>query len=78
MTETNDKSLELLKEAIPTVSRLAVIYDPATPSHAPGLKAIEEVGPTVGMSILPAPVRAEDKILFRPWRVCGAWRQLPA
>jgi len=58
MTETNAKSLELLKEAIPTVSRLAVIYDPATPSHAPGLKAIEEAAPTVGMSIIQAPVRA--------------------
>ena len=57
MTETNAKSLELLKEAIPTVSRLAVVYDPATPSHAPGLKAIEEAAPTVGLSVIPAPVR---------------------
>jgi len=58
MTETNAKSLELLKEAISTASRVAVIYDPATPSHAPGLRAIEEVGPTVGLSIIPIPVRA--------------------
>ena len=38
MTETNAKSLETLKEALPSVSQVAVIYDPATPSHAPGLK----------------------------------------
>ena len=57
MTETNAKSLELLKEAVPTVSRLAVIYDPATPSHAPGLRAIEEAAPSVGISVIPAPVR---------------------
>jgi putative ABC transport system substrate-binding protein len=56
MTETNAKSLELLKEALPTASLVAVIYDPATPSHAPGLRAIQEVGPTLGMSILPLPV----------------------
>jgi putative tryptophan/tyrosine transport system substrate-binding protein len=58
MTETNAKSLELLKEAVPTVSQVAVIYDPATPSHAPGLKAIQEVGPTLGISIHAVPVGA--------------------
>ena len=61
MTETNAKSLELLKEAIPTVSQVAVIYDPATPSHAPGLRAIQEAGPTLGMSVVPVPVRSASE-----------------
>jgi putative tryptophan/tyrosine transport system substrate-binding protein len=61
MTETNAKSLELLKEAIPTVSQVAVIYDPATPSHAPGLRAIPEAGPTLGMSVVPVPVRSASE-----------------
>jgi putative tryptophan/tyrosine transport system substrate-binding protein len=56
MTETNAKSLELLKEAVPNVSRVAVIYDPATPSHTPGLKAVQETGPTLGLSIVPSSV----------------------
>jgi putative ABC transport system substrate-binding protein len=33
MTETNVKLLELLNEAIPGRSRIAVVWDPATPSH---------------------------------------------
>src|SRR6476646_1111684 len=41
MTETNVKGLEIFKEAIPGLLRIAVIWDPATPSHAPGLKAVE-------------------------------------
>lgn len=31
MTETNVKGLELLKETIPDLSRVAVLYEPATP-----------------------------------------------
>src|SRR5829696_5065826 len=61
MTETNAKSLELLKEAIPAVSQVAVIYDPATPSHAPGLKTIQDVGPTVGLLVVPVPVRSASE-----------------
>lgn len=58
MTETNVKGLELFKEAIPALSRVAVIYDPATPSHGPGLKAVEAAGPSLGLQIQPVPVRA--------------------
>src|SRR4249919_1697227 len=48
MTETNVKGLELLKEAVPGISRVAVIVDSATPSHGPGLKAVKVAGPTLG------------------------------
>jgi putative tryptophan/tyrosine transport system substrate-binding protein len=58
MTETNAKSLELLREAVSTVSQVAVIYDPATPSHAPGLKAIQAAGPSLGMTIVPVAIGA--------------------
>jgi ABC-type uncharacterized transport system substrate-binding protein len=57
MTETNVKGLELFKEAIPQLSRVAVIYDPATPSHRPGLKAVETAGPSLGLRIKPVAVR---------------------
>jgi putative ABC transport system substrate-binding protein len=57
MTETNVKGLELFKDAIPTLSHIAVIFDPATPSHQPGLKAIQTAGPSLGLKVLPAPVR---------------------
>jgi len=58
MTETNVKGLELFKEAIPTLARVAVIFDPATPSHKPGLKAVEAAGPTLRLKIQAVPVRA--------------------
>jgi putative ABC transport system substrate-binding protein len=51
MTETNVKSVELLQEALPNVSRVAVLYEPATPSHGPGLKAVQEAGPKLGLQI---------------------------
>lgn len=57
MTETNVKGLELLKEAVPGLSRVAVIWDPATPSHGPGLKAIELAGQSMALKIIPVAVR---------------------
>ena len=50
MTETSVKGLELLKEAVPGLARVAVIFDPATPSHGPALKAVEAAGPSTGAS----------------------------
>jgi putative ABC transport system substrate-binding protein len=58
MTETNVKGLELFKEAVPGLSRVAVVWDPATPSHGPGLKAVEVAGPSLGLRIQPVAVRS--------------------
>jgi putative ABC transport system substrate-binding protein len=58
MTETNVKGLELFKEAVPGLSRVAVIWDPATPSHGPGLKAVEVAGPSLGLRIQSVAVRS--------------------
>jgi putative ABC transport system substrate-binding protein len=61
MTETNVKGLELLKEAVPRLARVAVVWDPATPSHGPGLKAVEAAGPSLGLRILSVPVRSASE-----------------
>jgi putative tryptophan/tyrosine transport system substrate-binding protein len=58
MTETNVKLLELLKDAIPGLKRVAVVYDPATPSHGPGLRAVEEAAPALGLALQALPVRS--------------------
>jgi len=58
MTETNAKGLELLKEAVPGLSRVAVVWDPATPSHGPGLKAVEVAGRALGLRLQPVAVRS--------------------
>jgi len=57
MSETMAKSLELLKATIPGITRVAVIWDPATPSHVPGLKAVEAVGRTLDLRLQPLAVR---------------------
>jgi putative ABC transport system substrate-binding protein len=51
MTETNTKALELLKEAVPALRVAAVVWDPATPSHVPGLKAIEVSGAALNVRV---------------------------
>jgi putative ABC transport system substrate-binding protein len=58
MTETNVKGLDLFKEAVPGLARVAVIFDPSTPSHRPGLKALEVAGPSLGLRIQSVAVRS--------------------
>jgi putative tryptophan/tyrosine transport system substrate-binding protein len=58
MSETMAKSVELLKETLPGLTRVAVIWDPATPSHRPGLKAVEETGRALGLRIQSVAVRS--------------------
>lgn len=56
MSETIAKSLELLKEAIPGLSRVAVLLDPATPSHEPGLKSVEAMARALKVRLHPVAV----------------------
>ena len=57
MSETSAKSLEILKEAIPDLARVAVVWDPATPSHRPGLNAVEVAGRALGLGLQSLAVR---------------------
>ena len=58
MSETMAKSLELLKAAVPGLTRVAVLWDPATPSHGPGLKAVEATGRALGLQLQTLAVRS--------------------
>jgi putative ABC transport system substrate-binding protein len=62
MTETNVKLLELVKDMIPGVTHVAVIWDPATPSHHPGLKAVETAGHPLGIKVSPVAVRNKNEL----------------
>ena len=55
--ELDGKRLELLKEAVPKLSRIAVLYDPANP---PSLHEVKE--------LLPADARAL-KLTIQPWEI---------
>jgi putative ABC transport system substrate-binding protein len=57
MSETTAKTLELLKEAVPAVAWVAVIWDPATPSHRPGVEAVEAMGRALGLQLQSVPVK---------------------
>ena len=62
MSETSAKSLELLKEAVPGLSRVAVLWDPATPSHGPALKTVEARSQALGLRLQTIPVRSVTEL----------------
>jgi putative ABC transport system substrate-binding protein len=51
LPETMAKALELLKDALPELTRVAVVFDPATPSHGPGRQAVAAAGAALGLEI---------------------------
>jgi putative ABC transport system substrate-binding protein len=58
MTESSVKSLELFKQAVPGLARVAVIFDPSTPSHGPALKGVDAAGRALGLQVQPVAVRS--------------------
>jgi ABC-type uncharacterized transport system substrate-binding protein len=58
--EIGGKRLELLKEAVPKLARVAVLYDPANP---PNVLAVKEVLPVAARAL---------KLTIQPWDVRGA------
>jgi putative ABC transport system substrate-binding protein len=59
--ELGGKRLELLKEAVPKVARVAVLYDPANPDTALELKEVlPAAARALGLTIQPWEVRAAD------------------
>lgn len=52
-TELSAKGLELLKEAVPGATRIAVLWSRDTPSHGPGLRAVEAAGRSLALQLWP-------------------------
>jgi putative tryptophan/tyrosine transport system substrate-binding protein len=61
ITELGGKRLELLKEAVPKVARLAVIYDPARSSNVLEVKEVQNAAGAQGLVIQSWEVRAADR-----------------
>ena len=60
-TELGGKRLELLKEAVPKLARVAVLYDPALPGSVLDVKEVLPVAArALGLTIQPWEVRAAD------------------
>jgi putative tryptophan/tyrosine transport system substrate-binding protein len=60
--EIGGKLLELLKEAVPTVSRVAVLWNPLTAPHAVALKETAPAARALGLALRPLNARRPDEI----------------
>jgi putative ABC transport system substrate-binding protein len=62
MTDLAPKGLELLISAVPMAKRIAVLWNPDTPSHAPALKAVEEAGRMLRVQLQPVGARTRAEL----------------
>ncbi len=60
--ELGGKRLELLKEAVPKVTRVAVLWNPVNPGHRPALKEIEVPARSLGVQLRLAEARDPDEL----------------
>jgi putative ABC transport system substrate-binding protein len=56
------KRVELIKEAIPTVTRAAVLVNPSNPAHPIALAAMQGTAGALGMELMPIEARAREDI----------------
>src|SRR5712691_4338563 len=60
LAEMSAKRLQLLKEAVPNVSRVAVLWNPALPWHPAMLKDVEAAAPSLRLQPIAIAVRSRD------------------
>jgi putative ABC transport system substrate-binding protein len=60
-TDLYTKELELLKEAVPTLRRVAVLSNSANPGHVPAVKGVKASAQSLGLSLQIVEVRVPDE-----------------
>jgi putative ABC transport system substrate-binding protein len=60
--ETVGKQLQLLKEAVPTLSRVATLTNPANPVYAPLLRGIETMGRRIQVEVTRLNIQGPDDV----------------
>jgi len=60
--ELGGKRLELLKDMIARLSRVAVLTDPGTGGHGPQIRELEIAAPALGLQLRPVEVRAPSEL----------------
>ncbi len=58
--DLTSKRLEILKEIVPSASRVAVLWNPDTRTHVLQLKDLQAAAPALGVALLPLEVRGPD------------------
>ena len=56
--ELSGKRIELLKEAVPRVGRLAILWNPANSTHTAALRESQATAKTLSLQTVPVPVQA--------------------
>jgi putative ABC transport system substrate-binding protein len=62
LPEMSAKHVELLKAAVPSLSKLAVLWNPINTSHRPALKAVEAVALSLSLQVRPLEVRGPAEL----------------
>ena len=62
LSEMSVKHVELLKQAVPSLSRLAVLFNPGNSSHEPALKAVATTAQALSVQVRPFQVRGPVEI----------------
>ena len=62
LPEMSAKHVELLKAAVPSLSKLAVMWNPINTSHRPALQAVEAVAHSLTLQIHPLEVRGSAEL----------------
>ena len=60
-TDLVPKRLDLLKQLVPTATRIGVLWNPSNASTAPQLKMVQAAAPALGLSIVPVPVKGPGR-----------------
>jgi putative ABC transport system substrate-binding protein len=60
--ELSSKRLQLVKEAIPTAAKVAIVFDPSHPAHSVEWRQTQAAARALGLVIQPAEVRAPHDI----------------
>src|SRR5262249_20674228 len=61
LTDLVAKELEILTEVVPHAKRIAVLWNPTTPSHPPAMKAVEAAGQRLGLQLVNVPVQTVEE-----------------
>jgi putative tryptophan/tyrosine transport system substrate-binding protein len=60
--EIGAKRVELIKEAIPALSRVAILVNPSNPSHAIALSVMQRTAAVLAVELVPVEVKGRDEI----------------
>jgi ABC-type uncharacterized transport system substrate-binding protein len=62
LTELAAKELEMMHEAVPSATRIGILWNPSTPSHPRALQAIEAAGEKLSVELRMVPARSLEDL----------------